>query len=326
LVAAVAVVSFAFGVQPAGAVELPVAGPFVGTAPFELGAGCSFVRQSMNGTAELSTLGSSTVELNFCVTSSPFVIEPGGSFSIVGVEGSLSGDVPSGSLNFNTFPAGFHLDLIVAVGTGAFAGATGNLAVDGTFEFSAVNAQVTGAIDVPSPTPTSKADCKQGGWRDLADDDGVPFRNQGQCIAFVVHNRAEDTTYVFGGPFEADLVITGGAPGCVVTGDFAFDTTVVGVGPATVTEAICVELIPPPGGTGPLSGTFLLTATGGTLEGTFVGTGESPAPGNSAHHDITISSGTGIFAGATGTATLDATIVVGLQFTGNLSGSVDVPT
>ena len=113
----------------------------------------------------------------------------------------------------------------------------------------------------------------------------------------MVHNHAEVTTYVFGGPFEADLFITSGTPTCVVTGDFDFGTTVVGVGPATVTEDICVELIPPPGGTGPLSGTFLLTTTGGTFEGTFVGTGESPAPGAAAHHDITITSGTGIFAG-----------------------------
>ena len=37
--------------------------------------------------------------------------------------------------------------------------------------------------------PQSKADCKHGGWRDLADDQGRPFRNQGQCVSFVVAHR-----------------------------------------------------------------------------------------------------------------------------------------
>lgn len=38
------------------------------------------------------------------------------------------------------------------------------------------------------PTPTSKEQCKQGGWRTLTDSAGAPFRNQGQCVAFA--NRA----------------------------------------------------------------------------------------------------------------------------------------
>ena len=35
-------------------------------------------------------------------------------------------------------------------------------------------------------TPGSKADCKSGGWRNLATAQGQPFRDQGQCVSYVV--------------------------------------------------------------------------------------------------------------------------------------------
>jgi hypothetical protein len=38
-------------------------------------------------------------------------------------------------------------------------------------------------------TPATKADCKNGGWRNFANDQGQPFRNQGLCVAFVVSHR-----------------------------------------------------------------------------------------------------------------------------------------
>lgn len=41
----------------------------------------------------------------------------------------------------------------------------------------------------PPRTPLAKADCKRGGWRDLVDDEGRPFRNQGRCIVFANHVR-----------------------------------------------------------------------------------------------------------------------------------------
>jgi hypothetical protein len=40
-----------------------------------------------------------------------------------------------------------------------------------------------------SPTPQVKADCKPGGWHNYANDQGQPFRNQGQCVSFVVTHR-----------------------------------------------------------------------------------------------------------------------------------------
>jgi hypothetical protein len=38
-------------------------------------------------------------------------------------------------------------------------------------------------------TPTTTAQCKNSGWRSLANDQGEPFRNQGRCVSFVVSRR-----------------------------------------------------------------------------------------------------------------------------------------
>ncbi len=34
-------------------------------------------------------------------------------------------------------------------------------------------------------TPTTKDQCKHGGWESLENEDGMPFRNQGQCMQYV---------------------------------------------------------------------------------------------------------------------------------------------
>jgi Neocarzinostatin family len=47
----------------------------------------------------------------------------------------------------------------------------------------------TAPISFGPPTPPSRADCKKGGWRNLADHQGRPFRNQGQCVRYVVAAR-----------------------------------------------------------------------------------------------------------------------------------------
>ena len=41
----------------------------------------------------------------------------------------------------------------------------------------------------PVQIPTSKQQCKQGGWRNYTDDQGQPFEDQGQCIEFVNQAR-----------------------------------------------------------------------------------------------------------------------------------------
>lgn len=46
-----------------------------------------------------------------------------------------------------------------------------------------------GGLDVfvraaPS-TPSSKSDCKKGGWQELTDSEWAPFKNQGDCVSYV---------------------------------------------------------------------------------------------------------------------------------------------
>jgi hypothetical protein len=43
----------------------------------------------------------------------------------------------------------------------------------------------------PFRTPITKDDCKNGGWQSVRDADGVPFRNQGQCVSYVNHRDHE---------------------------------------------------------------------------------------------------------------------------------------
>jgi len=39
------------------------------------------------------------------------------------------------------------------------------------------------------PVPTDKEQCKKGGWMSMADDEGNPFKNQGQCVSYANHNN-----------------------------------------------------------------------------------------------------------------------------------------
>ncbi len=47
---------------------------------------------------------------------------------------------------------------------------------------------VTATVNVtstPNPVPTSAKQCKGGGWQNLTDTNGTPFKNQGDCVSFV---------------------------------------------------------------------------------------------------------------------------------------------
>ena len=75
-------------------------------------------------------------------------------------------------------------------GTGGLTGATGEIVLTGTSRGPGVIGDVfvmTGALTVPPAVPTDKDQCKHGGWQNLGDDQGEPFRNQGQCVSFVEH-------------------------------------------------------------------------------------------------------------------------------------------
>jgi len=39
----------------------------------------------------------------------------------------------------------------------------------------------------PSPHPSNKDQCKNGGYKNYVDDNGQPFKNQGQCVSYVNH-------------------------------------------------------------------------------------------------------------------------------------------
>ena len=47
--------------------------------------------------------------------------------------------------------------------------------------------QVKVPVTFVGAIPATKEDCKNGGWRNLADDQGQPFPNHGQCMSFVNH-------------------------------------------------------------------------------------------------------------------------------------------
>jgi hypothetical protein len=61
--------------------------------------------------------------------------------------------------------------------------------VQGTADLS--NITVNGTAEVPAPVvtgpPTSKQACKDGGWKTFTNPS---FKNQGQCVSYVVHHTA----------------------------------------------------------------------------------------------------------------------------------------
>jgi hypothetical protein len=43
----------------------------------------------------------------------------------------------------------------------------------------------------PPPVPTAKDQCKGEGWRDFTDAHGIPFKNQGDCVSYVVRHQRD---------------------------------------------------------------------------------------------------------------------------------------
>jgi hypothetical protein len=62
----------------------------------------------------------------------------------------------------------------------------------GLFGFLSDQTTLVGAtapIRFGPEVPITRAGCLSGGWRNLANDQGQSFRNQGQCVSFVVAHR-----------------------------------------------------------------------------------------------------------------------------------------
>jgi hypothetical protein len=179
---------------PAAAQEQPVTGSFTATGSIEFGTGgCTFVRQLVDGTADLSTLGASSFHLDFCVVAPPSGgvdwPVPSGTFTLSAAAGTLTGNVGGFVQAGNQTPDGFPLHLVLTVtgGTEQLENATGEIVLDGFFGIGGetANGTVSGSLAGLGP-PVTKDDCKNGGWQNLANDQGVLFPNQGQCVSFVV--------------------------------------------------------------------------------------------------------------------------------------------
>ncbi len=170
--------------------------------------------------------------------------------------------------------------------------------------------------------PTAVQQCKDGGWQTLTDASGQPFRNQGQCISYFIHHPIGLADLA--GSFSGTTLFTLGTGGCVFV-EQVFDATYPGssaVGSVTLHLDGCVPLGPP----FTYTGTFIFTTSVGTLVGNAAGTANDLTGPPPFVFDLTLTvlSGTGAFAGTTGTINVN---IQGLGGTNPspVTGSVTVP-
>jgi hypothetical protein len=172
--------------------ELPVTGTFTGLGSFAFEEPpCPLVHQIVALDADLTSLGAAEIDLDFCLEFAPLDFPAAGSFTLTTVDGTLEGTLSGFAQASSPGPESpFRFDLSVLTGTGSLQGTTGTLTLDGFFGPSAQTAHgtVSGTLQRPSPTPSTKDDCRNGGWRNVSGDQGQPFPDQGQCIRFVVHH------------------------------------------------------------------------------------------------------------------------------------------
>lgn len=174
----------------ASAAELPISGSFSGTGGL-FGPPCSFIPVHEYGTGDWTSLGAITFSFELCTEQGTPNPISSGTMTVTTAEGTLTGDL-TGTVEAGgpgpEFP--LHFEWTVTGGTGRFEGATGQVAMEGAFGPGAFNVHgtVDGTISTGPTTPATKDDCKHGGWQDFTDENGTPFRNQGECIAWVNHN------------------------------------------------------------------------------------------------------------------------------------------
>ncbi len=170
--------------------------------------------------------------------------------------------------------------------------------------------------------PTAVQQCQDGGWQTLTDASGQPFKNQGQCISYFIHNPVSlaDLT----GSFSGTTTWTFSSEnGCFV--NQVFDATYLGnsaAGSVTLHLDGCIF-----GAPFTYTGTFTITTSVGSLAGNVAGTVSNPLLGPPPYdYDLTLTvvSGTGAFSGTMGT------IHVSIQWPGGgspspVTGSVTVP-
>ena len=155
--------------------------------------------------------------------------------------------------------------------------------------------------------PTAVQQCKDGGWRTLTDASGQPFKNQGQCISYFIHSPV--TLADLTGPFSGTTSFALETASCSLA-EQSFDATYPGssaVGSVTLHLVGCANpaTAAPPGieqSQFTYTGTFTIATTVGTLAGVANGPVYAvfPTPVDF-ELTLTVLSGTGAFAGTTGT-------------------------
>jgi hypothetical protein len=134
-------------------------------------------------------LGSGTIHFDFVLIPQPPGFRTEGTGVFTRSDGATLIGTTTGTVDLSTTPFPVVIDFTVTSGTGALAGATGEIVLTGTSQGPGAVGDVftmTGTLTTPPPVPTDKNQCKDGGWQNLADDQGEPFKNQGQCVSFVM--------------------------------------------------------------------------------------------------------------------------------------------
>jgi hypothetical protein len=176
-------------------------------------------------------LGSGTMHFDFVLIPDSPGSRTEGTGVLTRSDGATLTGPETSSVNAN--PAG-GFDVVaqftVTSGTGGLAGVTGEIVLTGTVAGPGSVGDVftmTGTLTTPSPVATDKDQCKHGGWQNLVDDQGEAFRNDGQCVSFVVAEPTGTLVRVVdgqGNPFPAG---TAGVQACGGAGYPACDPHVV---------------------------------------------------------------------------------------------------
>lgn len=131
-------------------------------------------------------LGSGSIHSEFILIPDPFGAR--GTGVLTRSDGAtLSGPLTS---TVNDVQGGFDVvaHFTLASGTGGLSGVTAEIVLTGTVRGPGSVGDtftLTGTLTAGPPVPTNKDQCKDGGWQNLGDDQGQPFRSQGQCVSFV---------------------------------------------------------------------------------------------------------------------------------------------
>jgi hypothetical protein len=195
---------FAGLATPAGAGSLPVSGSWAGPGNFynqecdyperppgtsPIGAGTA------DASGDLGSIGATQVNTIVCLDVRPGSDRAFGPLTLTTADGTITATMEGHAVRDTPPPIGgpYPFDLVATVtgGTGRFVGTTGTLNVHAVVLLSpafTVSGTLDGSVTVPPHTPASKDDCKNGGWQSFEDENGQPFPNQGQCVAWVNHH------------------------------------------------------------------------------------------------------------------------------------------